>query len=336
MNIIELTGPRLDAFQAATRPDPRPRGGEVLVRMKAASLNFLDVAVATGAYPGPKFPLIPVADGAGEVADLGDGVEGWAVGDRVIPHFLPDWQDGALTPATFAARRGVTRPGSLADYALVSATSLVAVPAHLDFVQASSLPIAATTAWRAVRAARLGPHSTALLLGTGGVSIFALQFAKAHGARVIVTSSSDEKLERAQALGADLLINYRRTPDWDAEARRLTQGRGADLVLETGGAETFARSVSAAAIGGTLFVIGFLTGSRPTIDVLPVMEKELRVLGNNTGPVADLAAAAAAIAAHRLVPIIDRTFEMADAAAAYAHLARGGQHFGKVCIANAS
>ena len=330
MNVIELTGPRIDALRPASRPDPRPGRGEVLVRMRAASLNFLDVAVATGTYPGPTFPLIPVADGAGDVAELGEGVATWTVGDRVIPHFLPDWRDGALTPAVFAARRGVTRSGSLAEFAVVPATALVAAPAHLDFVQAAALPVAATTAWRATRAARLGPHSTALLLGTGGVSIFALQFAKAHGARVIVTSSSDEKLEHARLLGADILINYRRTPDWNAEARRLTEGRGADLVLETGGAQTFARSVDAAALGGTVFVIGFLTGARPTIDVLPVMEKELRVIGNNTGPVTALAAAAAALAAHRLVPAIDRTFAMADAGAAYAYLATGGQHFGKI------
>ena len=161
---------------------------------------------------------MPVSDGVGEIAALGEGVDGWAVGDRVIPHFMPNWQDGTMTSASFAA----------------------------------------TTAWRAVRSARLGPHSTALLLGTGGVSIFALQFAKAHGARVIVTSSSDEKLERARKLGADLTINYRNTPEWDAEALRLTDGHGADLELETGGTETFARSVNAAAMACTVFVIGFL------------------------------------------------------------------------------
>ena len=272
------------------------------MRLRAASLNFLDVAVATGNYPGPTFPMIPVADGAGEIAALGDGVEQWAVGDRVMPHFLPDWQDGALTPRTLAARRGVTRAGSLAEYVAVPAVSLVAVPEHLSFVQAATLPVAATTAWRAVRSAALGPHSTVLLLGTGGVSIFALQFARAHGARVLITSSSDEKLARARELGADDTINYRRTPDWAAEALRLTDGRGVDLVLETGGADTFAQSVAAAAMGGTVFVIGFLTGTRPTLDVVPVMEREIRILGNHTGPVAALRAAAA-----RFQPISGRS-----------------------------
>lgn len=332
MKIIELTAPRLDALHAAFAAEPRPARGEVLLRMRAASLNFLDIAVATGRYPGPVFPLVPVADGAGEIVGLGEGVSGWAVGDRIIPHFMPDWPDGMMTPAMFLARRGVTRPGSLAAYGTAPAASLVAIPDHLSFVEAATLPIAATTAWRAVRSAGLGPHSTVLLLGTGGVSIFALQFAKAHGARVIVTSSSDEKLARARGLGADLTINYREIPEWDVEALRLTGGRGADLVLETGGAQTFARSVNAAAMGGTVFVIGFLTGAEPTINVLPIMEKELRIQGNNTGPVASLAAAIAAIAAHRLVPVVDRVFAMDDTAEAYAHLAKGGQHFGKIAI----
>lgn len=332
MNAFELTAPRLDALHAASLPDPRPGPGEAVVRLRAAALNFLDVAVANGKYPGPTFPLIPVADGAGEIAELGAGVGGWSVGDRVVPHFMPDWPDGTMTPGMFAARRGVTRPGSLAQYVSVPAASLVPMPAHLSFAQAATLPIAATTAWRACRAAQLGPHSTALLLGTGGVAIFALQFAKAHGARVIITSSSDEKLDRARQLGADLTINYRKTPEWDAEALRLTDGRGADLVLETGGSQTFPRSVQAAAMAGTIFVIGFLSGTQATFDVLKVMEKELRVQGNNTGPVAALSAAARAIAAHGIVPVIDRTFEMRDAAQAYAHVAAGGQHFGKVTI----
>ncbi len=332
MNVIELTAPRLDALRAASYAKPSPRLGEALVRVRATSLNFLDIAVATGKIPVPGFPFVPVSDGAGEIAELGEGVNGWAVGDRVVPHFMSDWQDGRMTPAVFAARRGVTRPGSLAEYVVVPAASLVAIPDHLSFAQAATLPIAATTAWRAVRAAGLGPHSTALLLGTGGVSIFALQFAKAHGARVIVTSSSDEKLERARRLGADLTVNYRQTPEWDMEVLRLTEGRGADLVLETGGAETFPRSINAAAMNGTVFVIGFLSGTRPTIDVIEIMQKELRIQGNNTGPVADLAAATAAIAAHRLAPVVDQTFEMKDTAEAYAHLAAGGRHFGKIAI----
>lgn len=332
MKVIELTEPRLDALRPAERDTPRPRLGEVLVRLRAASLNFLDIAVATGIYPISAFPMIPVTDGAGEIAELGAGVEGWNVGDRAIPHFLPFWEDGALTPAALFPRRGVTLPGSLAEYVSVPAASLVALPGHLTFEQAATLPIAATTAWRAVRTARLGPGDIALLLGTGGVSVFALQFAKAHGAHVIITSSSDEKLERARAMGADETINYRQTPDWDTEALRLTGGRGADLVLETGGTETFPRSVNAAAMNGTVFVIGFLSGSDITVGVVPIMEKELTIKGNNTGPIAALQEAAAAIAAHKIVPVVDQTFAMDDAAEAYAHLAGGGKHFGKIAV----
>lgn len=332
MKVIELTAPRLDALRPAEYDTPRPGPGEILVRLRAASLNFLDIAVATGKYPVSIFPMIPVTDGAGEIAEVGNGVAGWKSGDRVIPHFLPEWQDGTLTAAALAPRRGVTLPGSLAEYVSVPAASLAPMPEHLTFEQAATLPIAATTAWRAVRSAHLGPGYTALLLGTGGVSIFALQFAKAHGARVIITSSSDEKLQRAIELGADETINYKKTPDWDTEALRLTNGRGADLVLETGGTDTFPRSVNAAAMSGTVFVIGFLSGSAVTVEVLPIMEKELIVKGNNTGPISALREAAAAIAAHKLIPVVDEIFALDDAAEAYAHLAEGGKHFGKIAI----
>jgi len=301
MHAVELTAARLDAFRPATLPDPRPpRAGEALVRLHAASLNFLDIAVATGGFPVPSFPLVPVTDGAGEVVEVGEGTDGIAAGDRVVPHFMPRWQGGAITAEGTATMRGVTLPGSLAEYAVLPATSLVHAPAHLVWAEAATLSIAATTAWRAVRVAGLGPGKTALLLGTGGVSVFALQFAKAHGARVIVTSSSDAKLDRALALGAGDGINYRATPEWDREALRLTDGRGADLVLETTGGDTLARSLNAVAVGGTVFVIGFLSGLRPTIDVLPIITKGVRVQGNNTGSVADLREAAAAIAAHRI------------------------------------
>ncbi len=331
MRVIELTGPSLDAFHPSTYPDPVPGTGEVLVRLHAASLNFLDVAVATGNYPVAQFPMIPVADGAGEIAALGPGVLDWTTGDRVIPHFIVDWQDGAMPAVSGGNRRGINLPGSLAKYVVLPAHALVRMPEHLSFPEAASLPIAATTAWRAVRSTALGPQSTVLLLGTGGVSIFALQFAKASGARVLITSSSDEKLERARQLGADETINYRSTPAWAEEVLRLTDGRGADLVLETGGTQTFPQSIQAAALNGTIFIIGFLSGHEPTIDVAPVMAKSLRLQGNHTGPVAALAEACSAISAHRIKPVIDGTYAMEDAATAYRALAAGG-HFGKIAI----
>ncbi len=334
MRAIELTAPSLTAFRTTELPDPVAGPGEVLVRLRSAALNYLDVAVATGGFPVPGFPMVPVADGAGEVAALGEGVTGLALGDRVIPHFMPHWQGGAITARNVAAMRGLTLPGSLAEYVAVPSTSLVALPAHLDFVQGATLPIAATTAWNAVRSAPARPGSVVLLLGTGGVSLFALQFAKASGATVILASSSDEKLERARQLGADHLINYRATPAWDEEVLQFTAGRGADLVVETVGAATIARSLRAAALGGTVFTVGFVGGTSAPVDLLPIIVKALRVVGNNTGSVADLAEAARAIAAHRIVPAIDRIFGLEDTREAYAQLAAGGQHFGKLAIAH--
>ncbi len=331
MNVIELRAPRLDALQASTYPVPVLGPGDVLLRLRAASLNFLDIAIATGKYPLDSFPIIPVTDGAGEIAAVGTAVSDWNVGERVIPHFIPNWQDGRMIVAGGGPRRGVDLPGSLAQFVAVPAHSLVRTPEHLSDAEAATLPIAATTAWRAVRSAALGPQKTALVIGTGGVSLFALQFAKAHGSRVIVTSSSDEKLERARHLGADDVINYRTTPKWADEVLRLTQGKGADLVLETGGKATFSQSVDAAGLDSTVFMIGFLSGTEVSISVVPVMERRIRLQGNNTGPVADLADAAAAMARHRIKPVLDATFPMDQARAAYEHVAEGG-HFGKVAI----
>lgn len=334
MKAIELTAPSLTAFRQTKLPDPKAGHGEVLIRLRAASLNFLDIAVATGKFPVPGFPLIPVADGAGDIAALGEGVSGLGVGDRVIPHFMPDWQGGAMTPRNVAAMRGVTMPGSLAEYVAVPAASVIALPEHLDFIQGAALPVAATTAWNAVRSANLRPGSVVVLLGTGGVSIFALQFAKASGATVIIASSSDEKLERARGLGADHLINYRATPAWDEEVLKLTDRRGADLVVETVGGENFPRSLHAAATGGTVFTVGFIAGTSASIDLMPIIAKALRIAGNSTGSVSDLNEAVRAIAAHRIVPVIDRVFDIGDTAAAYAELSAGGRHFGKLAIAH--
>jgi len=332
MRAIELTAPSLDALRTTTLPDPVLGRGEVLVRLRAASLNFIDIGVATGNYPVPGFPIVPVCDGAGEVVEVGPDVTEFAPGDRVVPHSKPSWVGSPITALGSTRMRGVTLPGSLAEFATLPANALVPTPTHLSDAAAATLPIAATTAWNARRAARVRPGSIVLLLGTGGVSIFALQFAKAAGATVIITSSSEAKLERARALGADLTVNYKRRPDWDAEVLTLTDGRGADLVVETGGAETIARSLNAAALGGTVFVIGFLTGVKASIDLLPIIVKALNVLGNNTGSVADLRDAARAIAACKIEPVVDQTFGVNDTALAYAHLAAGGRHFGKIAI----
>lgn len=335
MHAIQLVAPSLTAFRSATLPDPEPGPGDVLVRLRAATLNYIDLAVATQRFPGAQFPMVPVADGAGEVVALGPDVAGSSdvrVGMRVVPHFMPDWQGGALQQPLVRRMRGISLPGSLADYVAVPADSVVAMPAHLDFAQGAALPVAATTAWNAVRAAQVRPGSVVVVLGTGGVSLFALQFAKASGATVILASSSPEKLERGRRLGADHLIDYAAHPDWDAAVLDITSGRGADLVVESVGGATFARSLAAAATGGTVFTVGFVSGAHATIDVLTVMSKALRIIGNSTGSVADLREAAHAIAAHGIVPAIDRRFAIAETAEAYAMLAEGRTHMGKLAI----
>ncbi|MES2262388.1 MAG: NAD(P)-dependent alcohol dehydrogenase [Pseudomonadota bacterium] len=334
MKIIELTAPTLDSFRAKHAPDPEPGPGEVLVRLRAATLNYLDLAIATGRFPAPAFPLIPVADGAGEVAALGAGVAGFNQGDRVIPHFMPHWQAGPITSANVAALRGVNLPGSLAEYVAVPAHSLVPLPVHLDFAQGAALPIAATTAWNAQKAAQIRPGSIVVILGTGGVSIFALQFAKAAGATVILTSSSDEKLEQGRRLGADHLVNYAATPQWEQQVMEITGGRGADLVVDTVGEATFNQALQAAAYGGTVFTVGFISGSTPRLDLLPVIIKALKIVGNNTGSVADLREAVRAVEANRIVPVISRTFDIDNVRQAYAQLASSTRDVGKIAIAH--
>lgn len=332
MHAIHLVEPSLTAFRSTVVPDPQPGPGEVLIRLRASTLNYVDVAIATERFPGASFPLIPVADGAGEVAALGQGVSEFAIGDRVVPHFMPNWRKGPMSQREIAAMRGITLPGSLAEYVAVPAASVVALPAHLDFVHGAALPIAATTAWNGIRSAPVRPGSTVVILGTGGVSIFALQFAKASGASVILVSSSEEKLERGRALGADHLINYRATPDWDQAVLGLTGGRGVDLVVETVGGANLGRSLNAAATGGAVFTVGFIAGAQSTIDMFSIITKALRIIGNSTGSVADLSDAVQAIAANRIVPVIDRRFGLADTAAAYTELAAGSRHFGKLAI----
>lgn len=312
-------------------PAPRPAADEVLIRLHAAGLNYLDLMVARGRLGDMAAPFVPGTDGAGEIVETGAGVRDWAIGERVIAGSIVDWSAGLPTGANTRRIRGVTMPGSLAEYALVPASALVRIPDGMPYTQAVTLPIAATTAWNAIFKSRTGPASTVALLGTGGVSLFALQFAKAAGARVILCSSSDEKLERARRLGADVLINYAERPAWDEAVLEATGGRGADLVVETVGGSTFARSIHAAGIGGTIYVVGFIGGMEVSMPVLPVMVKTLNILGSQTGSTGDLACAVRAVQQRSIEPVIDRVFPFQAAADAYAYLASGA-HFGKVVI----
>nr|WP_312861814.1 NAD(P)-dependent alcohol dehydrogenase [Rhizobium sp. BK650] len=301
------------------------------MRMRAASLNFIDLAVAQGIYPGISYPLIPVADGAGEVVAVGPEVINVSTGDRVALHPKVLWHAGRASALQARTMRGVDRPGSLVELATVDAATLVKAPDHLSWEAIATLPITATTAWNALATGEIGPGSTVALLGTGGVSIFALQLAKARGGRVIITSSSDEKLERARALGADETVNYSTNPDWETAILKLTGGVGADLVLDTVGASSFARSLAAVRQGGVVYTVGFVTGSKLEVDLMPLIVKAVRVVGNNTGSVANLAEAVAAIAAHRIEPVVDHVFKLGELSDAYSALAAGG-HLGKLAI----
>lgn len=318
----------------AERPAPRPGPDEIAVRIRAAALNYRDLVVAKGGYRGGVKPaLIPLSDGAGEVVEAGAGVARFKAGDRVAGAFFPDWQAGAVSAErTARSRGGGDVDGVLAEIVVLPERGAIHVPAHLGFEQAATLPCAALTAWNAVtELGRIKAGETVLLLGTGGVSLFALQFAKLHGARVIITSGSDDKLARAKALGADEMINYRATPDWDQAAVALTGGRGVDLVVEVGGPGTLERSIRATRVGGTVAMIG-VVGGNGQIDPRPLISRSVRLQGIYVGSLDMFAAMNAALGEARLAPVIDRVFPFEEARDAYRHLA-GGTHFGKVVIA---
>ncbi|KAA1184895.1 NAD(P)-dependent alcohol dehydrogenase [Rhizobium tropici] len=331
MHAISLNGPSFDHLTRTEVPDPQPPGhAQALIRMHAASLNFIDLAVALGKYPGIDYPLIPVADGVGEVIAIGDGVSGFAIGDRVALHPKAIWFAGQGTAERAGVTRGVTLPGSLIEVATADAGSLVKIADHLSWEAAATTPIAATTAWNALVCADIGPGSTAVFLGTGGVSLLGLQLAKTRGARVIVTSSSDKKLEFARKLGADATINYSRSSDWDLQVLELTNGLGADLVLDTVGTDTFVRSLAATRYGGVIFTIGFVTGTNLQIDLMPIIVKALRVQGNNTGSAEDFGKAMKAIDAAQIAPVVAQTYSVNNVAEAYRAQSKGP--LGKLAI----
>ena len=335
MKAYVLEGPGgIDSLKLVERPTPEPGPGEVLVRVRACSLNYRDHLALKGGYGSrqKQADLIPLSDGAGEIAAVGPGVSRFQPGDRVLASFFMDWLDGEPTDAGLLSALGGKVDGMLTEYRVLPQHAVAKTPEHLSDVEAAALPCAALTAWSAViRHAGTKPGDVVLTQGTGGVSLFALQFAKLAGAQVIATSSSNDKLERVRKLGADHVINYREDEEWGRTANSLTGGRGVDLVVEVGGGGTLKQSMRAARVGGPMAMIGVLAGARQELNLPLVVMQDLRLQGVTVGSIASLEKMLAAIRQHGMRPVIDRVFPFTDVAGAFAHMA-AGKHFGKVCV----
>jgi NADPH:quinone reductase-like Zn-dependent oxidoreductase len=334
MKTYEFSKLGLENLVFVERPLPRPAAGEVVVKLHAASLNYRELLFAWGLYnPHPRLPAVPGSDGAGEITAVGEGVTRWKIGDRVCPIFMPGWLEGPLTPAKqgTALGGGGAFAGTLREYGAFPEDGLVRIPDHLSYEEAATLPCAAVTAWNAlVHVGKIKAGDTILTLGTGGVSIFAIQIAKLHGARVIATSSSNEKLARVRELGADETINYQTTPDWDAEVLRLTGGAGVDHVVEVGGAGTLPRSSNATRVGGAISVIGVLVPGEG-LSPMKILMKTLHVQGIFVGSRQMFEELNRAVSVARLKPVIDRTFAFGQLRAALDYL-HSGAHCGKIVI----
>lgn len=316
---------------AGTREAAAPGPGEITVRLHASSLNYHDFAVVSGMW-GPSEPRIPMADGAGEVVAVGAGVSEFAAGDHVVSTFFPDWLDGEPLVEGFASVPGDGIDGYAREVVTARATAFTRAPQGWSHAEAATLTTAGLTAWRALMAdGALKPGDSVLVQGTGGVSIFALQFAKLAGATVIATSSSDAKLEHLKAMGADHVINYRQDPAWGETARRLTGGRGVDHVVEVGGPATLAQSMAAARVGGHVAVIGILSGVAGELPLVPALLKQLRLQGVLVGSRTQQQAMIRAIDANGLRPVIDRSFALEEIVAAFRYQ-ETNQHFGKICL----
>lgn len=324
MRSYTLTGQQRPRIVLGHAADVEPGTGEVAVDLRAASLNYRDLIVAQ------RFKdAVPLSDGAGVVAGVGEGVAGFARGDRVVIGFMPAWVEGEITEARKASSLGAPgADGVLRDRIVVPATGLVHLPESMSFEAAATLPCAGVTAWSALFERRpLQPGETVLLLGTGGVSIFALQLAKLAGARVIITSSSDDKLARARALGADHTINYRTTPSWDDEVLKLTGGVGVDLAIDPAGPATLNRTLAATRMGGRISLMGVLTGFDGPVNTAAILERRITLQGIYVGPVSSLRA----VVATGITPQIDEVFPFERTEAAYDVL-EGAGHFGKLVV----
>jgi NADPH:quinone reductase-like Zn-dependent oxidoreductase len=335
MHAYHITpGAGIDSLEHVVLPRPELQHHQVRVKVRAVALNYRDLMVAHGTYPtSGEGAVVPGSDAAGEVIEVGPGVQRLRVGDRVATAFFPQWEDGKVSPEKTALTLGAGGAGALTEELVLHEGGLVALPEHLSYEEAATLTCAGVTAWNALFVeGGLQAGDSVLLLGTGGVSVWALQLAKAAGLRTIVTSSSDTKLERARALGADVLVNYRKHPEWQEEVLRATGGKGVDLVLEVGGQDTLARSIAAAGMGGKVAVIGGLGGGFETsVQLLGIVVGGKSMRGIYVGSRKMQEDLTRLVAQRHIKPVVDSVFDIHKAREAYQHLA-SGQHFGKVVI----
>jgi NADPH:quinone reductase-like Zn-dependent oxidoreductase len=333
MKAYEINEFGIDSLTLAERDEPTPQTNEVKVKFHAASLNYRDLMMVKGGYnPKLKKPLVPLSDGAGEVVEIGEAVTKFKVGDRVTPIFMQGWQDGAIDAAKAKTALGGNLDGCLREFGTFDEHGLVCIPDHFSYEEAATLPCAAVTAFHALyESCGIKPDSTILLQGTGGVSIFALQLASVLGCRIIITSSSDEKLERAKELGATDFINYKTTEDWDQKVLELTEKRGVDTVVEVGGAGTMQKSVNAVKTGGNIAVIGVLSG-KGDFNPTSILMKSVRMQGIYVGSRQMFEDMNRVFCQHaHLKPVIDKTFEFGEVKDALKYM-ESGSHFGKIVV----
>jgi NADPH:quinone reductase-like Zn-dependent oxidoreductase len=331
MRVWQIPKFGIDSLELVERATPQPGAGEVLVKVQAVSLNFRDLLMVKGAYnPKLKLPRIPCSDGAGEVETVGKGVAAWKRGDRVCGTFFQNWLNGPPTPAKIKGALGGDIDGMLAEYVVLKETGLVRFPEHLSYEEAATLPCAALTAWNALAAGDAKSGTTVLIQGTGGVSIFALQFAKLKGARVIGVSSSEAKLQRACSLGLDKGLDYGETPEWDKWATEQTNGEGVDLVVEVGGVGTLPRSLRAVKMGGVIAQIGVLSGPAEPIPIPMILHKQTHIRGIYVGSREQFEEMNRAIEAAKLRPVC-QSRPWTEAQTAFKEM-DSATHFGKLVL----
>jgi NADPH:quinone reductase-like Zn-dependent oxidoreductase len=332
MKVYEIRQFGIENLTLAEREIPRPSENEVLVKFHAVSLNYRDLLMVSGKYnPNLKTPIVPCSDGAGEIVEIGKQVRRWKVGDRVMPTFMQGWIDGEIEYKKARTALGGDLDGCLREFGTFHEEGLVRIPEGFSYEEAATLPCAALTAYNALFiSGNLKPDETVLTQGTGGVSIFALQFAKAVGAKVFITSSNNEKLQKAQNLGANELINYKETPDWDEVVLKITQKRGVDHIVELGGAGTLQKSLRAVKMGGYIAVIGVLAG-KGEFDPVLVLMKAVRLQGIFVGSREMFEKMNEFIEKHKIKPVIDKIFEFDNAIEAFRFM-KSGAHFGKIVI----